>query len=105
MTRIECLGCGHVLVLPGSIPEGGTFACAHCRLVMQNVEAARRFRWKEVDPYVRRHGASRLNLWGGLGGAVLWLPILASVRCRGASTGSSSPRWACPTSPSSPCSA
>jgi hypothetical protein len=79
VSRIECLGCGHVLVLPASIPEGGEFACAHCGLRMRNVEAARRFRWQDVEPYVRRHGASRVNLWGGLGGAVLWLPILACV--------------------------
>lgn len=79
MIRIECLGCGHGLALPASIPEGGDFACAHCGLWMRNVEAARRFRWQDVDPYVRRHGASRANLWGGLAGAVLWLPILACV--------------------------
>jgi len=66
-------------MLPASIPEGGEFACAHCGLLMRNVVAARTFRWQEVDPYVRRHGASRSNLWGGLGGAVLWLPILACV--------------------------
>jgi hypothetical protein len=77
--RIECLGCGRVLVLPESIGEGGEFACAHCGLLMRNVAAARTFRWKDVDPYVRRHGASRANLWAGLGGAVLWLPILAIV--------------------------
>ena len=43
------------------------------------MEAAREFRWAAVDPYVRRHGASRLNLWGGLLGSVVWLPILAVV--------------------------
>jgi hypothetical protein len=79
MTRLECLGCGHVLELPPSIGEGGWFACASCGLVMRNVAAARSFRWRDVDPYVRRHGASRTNLWGGLTGAVLWLPILAGV--------------------------
>lgn len=79
MTRVECLGCGHVLTLPPEIPEGGDFACAHCGLQMRNVEVARSFRWKDVDPYVRKHGASRLNLWGGLGGSVIWLPILAVV--------------------------
>jgi hypothetical protein len=79
VTRIECLGCGHVLSLPPSIPEGGEFACAHCGLLMRNVAAARGFRWQEVDPYVRRHGASRTNLWGGLAGAAVWLPILACV--------------------------
>jgi hypothetical protein len=46
---------------------------------MRNVAAARAFRWQDVDPYVRRHGASRANLWGGLGGAAIWLPILAIV--------------------------
>jgi hypothetical protein len=80
MTRIECLGCGHVLRLPPAIPEGGEFACAHCGLQMLNVEVARAFRWRNVDPYVRKRGASRLNLWGGLGGACLWLPILAGVQ-------------------------
>src|SRR5512134_299830 len=71
VTRVECLGCGHVLDLPPSVVEGGEFACAHCGLLMRNVEAARAFRWADVDPYVRRHGASRANLWGGLGGSVL----------------------------------
>jgi len=80
MIRIECLGCGHVLTLPDSIPEGGAFVCAHCGLELLNVEVARKFRWKAVDPYVRRHGASRANLWGGLGGAALWLPILAALQ-------------------------
>jgi hypothetical protein len=79
MTRVECLGCGHVLALPPSIPEGGDFACAHCGLQLRNVEAARSFRWRDVDPYVREHGASRLNLLGGMAGAVVWLPILAVV--------------------------
>lgn len=80
MIRVECLGCGDVLLLPPSIPEGGEFACARCGLHMRNVAAARSFHWRDLDPYVRRHGASRLNLWGGLGGAVLWLPILAGVQ-------------------------
>lgn len=79
MTRVECLGCGHVLALPPSIAEGAEFACAHCGLVMMNVQAARTFRWRDVDPYVRRHGASRVNLWGGLGGAFVWVPVLAIV--------------------------
>jgi hypothetical protein len=79
VTRVECLGCGHVLLLPASIPEGAEFACAHCGLCMRNVAAAREFRWRDVDSYVRRHGASRMNLWGGLAGAAVWLPILACV--------------------------
>jgi hypothetical protein len=79
VARVECLGCGHVLLLPPSIPDGGEFACAHCGLSMRNVAAARGLRWRDVDPYVRRHGASRTNLWGGLAGAAVWLPILACV--------------------------
>ncbi len=79
VTRIECLGCGHVLPVPDSVGEGAEFACAHCGLVMLNVAAARHFRWGAVDPYVRSHGASPANLWGGLAGAALWLPVLAIV--------------------------
>src|SRR5262249_17037965 len=35
--------------------------------------------WADVDPYVRRHGTTRGNLWGGLLGAIAWLPALAAV--------------------------
>lgn len=79
MTVVECHGCGHRLELPAGFREAGDFACAHCGLWMRNVEAARAFRWAKVDPYVRRHGASRLNLWGGFLGSVLWLPIVLAL--------------------------
>jgi len=46
---------------------------------MRNVEAARAFRLTDLDPFVRRHGASRFDLRAGMIGAVLWLPILAGV--------------------------
>lgn len=42
-------------------------------------EALRAFRWASVDPYVRRHGVSRWNLWGGLLGSVLWIPAFGVV--------------------------
>lgn len=84
MPPVECQACGHRLELPAEFPEGGDFACAHCGLWMRNVEAARAFRWASLDPYVRRHGASRLNLWGGFAGSVLWLPVvLALMAARG----------------------
>ena len=79
MPRIDCQSCGRALEVPDEFPEAGDFACGHCGLWLRNVEAARRFRFADVDPYVRRHGASRLNLWGGIIGAALWLPILAGV--------------------------
>ncbi len=79
MPRIDCQACGRPLAVPDEFPEAGDFACGHCGLWMRNVEAARRFRFADQDPYVRRHGASRLNLWGGMIGAALWLPILAGV--------------------------
>jgi hypothetical protein len=78
-TIVECPGCGHRLPLGPGLGEGAEFACGHCRTVLVNVAALRSFRWRDVEPYVRAHGASRLNLWGGLGGAALWLPILAVV--------------------------
>lgn len=85
MTPVECQACGRRLELPAGFPEGGDFACAHCGLWMRNVEAARAFRWASLDPYLRRHGASRLNLWGGFAGSVLWLPVvLALMAARGA---------------------
>lgn len=79
MTAIDCQGCGRTLAVPDDFPEAGDFACGHCGLWMRNVEAARAFRFADLDPYVRRHGASRVNLWGGTIGAALWLPILAGV--------------------------
>jgi hypothetical protein len=89
MPVIDCQACGRRLDLPEDFPEAGDFACAHCGLWMRNVEAARAFRWASLDPYVRRHGASRVNLWGGLAGSVLWLPIvLALMAARGAMTAS-----------------
>ncbi|MHC5212578.1 MAG: hypothetical protein ACYTG2_17840 [Planctomycetota bacterium] len=77
--RVECQCCGHVLMLPEKFPENGRFTCGHCSLVMRNVEFTRAFRWAHVDPYVRKHGASRANLWGGLLGSILWLPLLTGV--------------------------
>ena len=79
MLAIDCHACGRTLELPATFPEGGDFACGHCGMWMRNVQAARRFRFADLDPYVRRHGASRVNLWGGTVGAALWLPILAGV--------------------------
>lgn len=79
MPAIDCQACGRALEVPATFPEGGDFACGHCGMWMRNVEAARRFRFADLDPYVRRHGASRVNLWGGTVGAALWLPILAGV--------------------------
>ena len=79
MPRIECAGCGYALAVPDDLREGGAFACAHCGLIARNVESARRFHWAELDPYVRRHGVSRANLWGGLIGSLAWLPVLGVV--------------------------
>ncbi len=79
MAAIDCQACGRRLDLPEGFPEGGDFACADCGLWLRNVEAARTFRWASLDPYVRRHGASRLNLWGGFAGSVLWLPIVLGL--------------------------
>jgi hypothetical protein len=78
-TIVECPGCGHRLPLGPGVVDGERFACGHCKTLLVNVPALRAFRWRDLDPYVRAHGASRLNLWGGLGGAALWLPILAGV--------------------------
>jgi hypothetical protein len=77
--RVECQCCGHVLALTQDLPEGARFTCGHCSLVMRNVEYARAFRWAHVDPCVRKHGASRANLWGGFLGALAWLPVLAGM--------------------------
>ncbi|HSB18696.1 MAG TPA: hypothetical protein VLD85_01675 [Anaeromyxobacteraceae bacterium] len=79
MTRIDCQACGRASELPEGFAEGAEFRCAACGLLLRNVEASRRFRWADVDPYVRDHGASRVNLWGGMAGAFAWLPILAAV--------------------------
>jgi hypothetical protein len=79
MPVVECPGCGYRLPLGPGLAEGAEFACGHCQNLLVNVEALRAFRWRNLDPYVRAHGASRLNLWGGLGGAAAWLPILGVV--------------------------
>jgi len=61
------------------VAENALFACAHCGMIIRNCTGSRAFRWAQVDPYVRRHGASRANLWGGLLGSLAWLPVLALV--------------------------
>jgi hypothetical protein len=76
---VECGTCGAGLRLPDGLAEGAAFACGQCGQVARNVESTRRLRWSEVDPYVRRHGVSRFNLWSGLLGSVAWIPILAFV--------------------------
>jgi hypothetical protein len=77
--RIECPCCGHALAVPPDVREKALFACAHCGMVIRNCEGSRAFRWAHVDPYVRKNGTSRANLWGGLLGALAWLPVLALV--------------------------
>jgi hypothetical protein len=79
MASVDCQCCGHALQVPDDLPERSPFSCGHCGLVLRNVEAARGFRWKDVDPYVRRHGATPANLWGGLIGSLSWLPVLGVV--------------------------
>ncbi|HSM92598.1 MAG TPA: hypothetical protein VLT47_06875 [Anaeromyxobacteraceae bacterium] len=75
---VECQSCGWNLEVPYGTAEGREFACGHCGLLLRNVEPTRRFRWDSVDPFVRRHGATRLGLWaGGLAG-LLWLPAIAA---------------------------
>jgi hypothetical protein len=78
-TTIECPCCGHALAVSSEVAENALFACAHCGMVIRNCSGSRAFRWAQVDPYVRRHGASRANLWGGLLGSLAWLPVLAIV--------------------------
>jgi len=76
---IDCQACGRRLEVPAGFPEGGDFACAHCGLWMRNVEAARAFRWASLDPYLRRHGASRMNLWGRFANSVVSLAIVLGI--------------------------
>jgi hypothetical protein len=79
MAHIDCQCCGAGLEVTPIIPEGAQFACAHCGLILLNVPAARSFRWADLDPYIREHGASRANLWGGVAGSALWLIIFGVV--------------------------
>jgi len=76
---LECPCCGHVLAVPAEVSDDALCACAHCGMVLRNCTGSRAFRWALVDPYVRRHGVSRANLWGGMLGALVWLPVLAIV--------------------------
>jgi|GEM_PF-4998608 len=75
-TTLECPCCGHALAVPSEVRERALCACAHCGFILRNCAGSRAFRWEHVDPYVRRHGASRANLWVGLLGSLLWLPAL-----------------------------
>ena len=74
---LDCPTCGHALVLPPEVRERALVACAHCGHIVRNCPGSRAFRWASLDPYVRRHGTSRHNLWGGLLGSLAWLPALA----------------------------
>jgi hypothetical protein len=78
-TTIECPCCGHALAVSSEVAEDALFACAHCGMIVRNCTGSRAFRWALVDPYVRRYGTSRANLWGGLLGSLAWLPVLALV--------------------------
>jgi predicted RNA-binding Zn-ribbon protein involved in translation (DUF1610 family) len=79
MTRIECSGCGSALQLPEGLKDGAAFTCPRCGLIARNVESVRRFRWSELEPFVRRRGVSRANFWGGLLGSLAWIPALVVV--------------------------
>ncbi len=74
---LECPCCGHALAVPAGLRERALCTCAHCGLILRHGEGSRAFRWSQVDPYVRRHGVSRANLWGAYVGALAWLPALA----------------------------
>jgi hypothetical protein len=81
--NVDCQSCGWNLEVPPGATEGREFACGHCGLLLRNVEPTREFRWASVDPYVRRHGATRLGLWLGLLAGFLWVPAIAiSLRLR-----------------------
>lgn len=73
MPQIDCQACGHALAVPDTFESGAAFTCAHCGLIILNNEAARAFCWAEQDPYRRRFGATRRNLWGGAIGSCLWI--------------------------------
>jgi hypothetical protein len=76
---LECPCCGYVLALPAEVSEGAPCSCGHCGNMLRNDVAARSFRWAAQEPYIRRNGVSRANLWGGLIGALAWLPALIVV--------------------------
>ncbi len=77
MLVIDCSCCGRALALPEGLKEGASFACAACGAVARNVAFTREFRWESQDPYLRKHGTSRGNLWGGGVGSLIWLVVLA----------------------------
>jgi len=79
VTNIECICCGRALVLPEGLREGASFTCPACTHVSRNIPTVRTFRWEQVDPYIRRNGVSRGNLWGGLLGSLAWLVVLAVI--------------------------
>jgi hypothetical protein len=74
---IDCSCCGSALVLPPDLREGAAFACPDCGAALRNVPFVREFRWESQDPYVRRHGVSRGNLWGAMIGSLVWVVVLA----------------------------
>lgn len=75
---VECQTCGWSLQVPPGVGEGGEFACGHCGALLRNDDLARAFRWSAVDPYVRRHGASRPIVWGATTLALLCVPAMAA---------------------------
>ena len=78
-TTLECPCCGHALAVSPDVADDALVACAHCGMIVRNCTGSRAFRWALLDPYVRRHGVNRANLWGGLLGSLVWLPVLAIV--------------------------
>lgn len=74
---VDCQSCGWILEVPLGTSEGREFACGHCGALLRNDEAARAFRWGEVDPFVRRRGAPRPLFWGGIVAGLLWVPAAA----------------------------
>jgi predicted RNA-binding Zn-ribbon protein involved in translation (DUF1610 family) len=76
---VDCQSCGWNLEVPLGMPEGREFACGHCGLLLRNTEPTREFRWSEVDPFIRRHGATKLGLWVGLLAGFVWIPAMAAT--------------------------
>jgi len=76
--NVDCQSCGWSLEVPPAAGEGREFACGHCGLLLRNVDSTREFRWTSVDPFLRRHGATRLGLGVGILAGFLWLPAMAA---------------------------
>lgn len=76
---VDCRSCGASQALPAGLAQGAEFACPACGTILRHDEHLAAFRWEAQDEFVRRHGASRGNLFGAVLGSSLWIPLFVAT--------------------------